>query len=565
MSSLLKRLEVGNAPKGHVWFNKDLLPTPVESRTWNVYHFLFFYFTTSLTPSSYNLGSTLVSMGLLYWHGIICAVVGSFFLSIILVFNSRAPAVYHLGFPTIVRAVAGMYGSYFFIFVRISVATIYFAVQTYFSANLMSVLLRCIFGHKWANLENTLSPNSGVNSKVLLSFFIVWLIQGPLMFLHPKHQRHIFTIKMFTTTAALFGVFGYCVRKAGGTLGTPESLAEGRVYGSDLAWGIISGINSIMGALCPILINTGDVVRYAKKPSDAAWIQSFAVLCSKVLITFLGCGTTSAAKVFLGKAFWNPWDLYDALLDYNWSPSMRVGIFFACLGMIIALVAVNLGTNCLPVGADLTGMAPRYVTIVRGQFLCWLICPLLFPWKIVSSGAAFLAFLGSYSVMLCPICAVMIYDYYIIKKGNLHIPSFYNPDKSSILWYQSRVGVNWRAMAAWIGGLGLTISGVSNSVKPGSIGDAAIKIYKLGFLLSFTSAFLFYGIICYFFPVKQPLPNNMDIKEVKFEQFSENDGYLDGETIFDIEGMNETSEYEVESTSSSSEKRGQILVHEREV
>lgn len=534
MKNYLEKFKLDSAAQqGHSWYNTDLLPTKSEDRTWTVYNYLFFYFTTSLTPSSYTLGATLVSMGLLWWHGLICAAVGSFFLSIILVVNSRASSKYHLGFPAIVRAPAGMYGSYLFIFVRVSVASIYFAVQTYFAGKLMSVMLRAIFGHKWVDIKNTFPTSAEITSSNLLAFFIVWIIQLPLIFMHPRIQRHLYTVKAITTTTTLFGVFGYCVRKAGG-LGTPESLASNRVYGSELGWGIVYGINSIMGALCPILINAGDVVRYARRTEDAAWVQSFAVLSSKVLITFLGCGTTSAAKVFLGQTFWNPWDLYDSLLDYHWTAGMRTAMVFACFGMILALVIVNIGTNCLPVGADTTGMFPKYMTIVRGQFLCWLVCPLFFPWKMISSGARFIAFLGSYSIMLCPIAAVMVYDYYFLRKGNFHILSFYNPDKQSMFWYGNKYGVNPRAIIAWITAVGSTISGVANSIDAGSIAIGATHVYQLGFLLSFSIAFVVYAILNYFFPVKKCLPEGYDLKTIKFEEFAKTDGLLEHETYQDI-------------------------------
>lgn len=534
MKNYLEKFKIDSAAQqGHSWYNADLLPTKSEDRTWTVYNYLFFYFTTSLTPSSYTLGATLVSMGLLWWHGLICAAVGSFFLSIILVINSRASSKYHLGFPAIVRAPAGMYGSYLFIFVRVSVASIYFAVQTYFAGKLMSVMLKGIFGHKWVDIENKFPESSEITSSNLLAFFIVWIIQLPLIFMHPKIQRHLYTVKAITTTTTLFGVFGYCVRKAGG-LGTPESLASNRVYGSDLGWGIVYGINSIMGALCPILINAGDVVRYARRTKDAAWVQSFAVLSSKVLITFLGCGTTSAAKVFLGKTFWNPWDLYDSLLDYHWTAGMRTAMVFSCFGMILALVIVNIGTNCLPVGADTTGMFPKYMTIVRGQFLCWLVCPLFFPWKMISSGARFIAFLGSYSIMLCPIAAVMVYDYYFVRKGNFHILSFYNPDNQSMFWYGNKYGVNPRAIISWIIAVGSTISGVANSINKGSISTGATHVYQLGFLLSFSIAFVVYALLNYFFPVQKCLPDGYDLKTINFEEFAETDGLLEHETYQDI-------------------------------
>lgn len=89
--------------------------------------------TTTFSPSSYNLGATLVSIGLLWWHGIIAAVIGSVILTFFLVLNSRGATKYHVGFPTFVRASAGLSGSKLFICVRAIVAIIYFATQTYYA------------------------------------------------------------------------------------------------------------------------------------------------------------------------------------------------------------------------------------------------------------------------------------------------------------------------------------------------------------------------------------------------------------------------------------------------
>lgn len=482
-----------------------------------------------------------------------CAIAGSFFLSIILVLNSRAPATYHLGFPTIVRATAGMYGSYFFILIRIAVAVIYFSIQTYFASNLMSVLLRCIFGHKWANMPNHLPSSAGVTSKGLLSFFLIWIIQFPMMLIHPRHQRHIYTIKFVTTLASLLGVLGYCSRKAGG-LGTPETLNSNRVYGEDLAWGIMSGINSIIGSLMPILVNTGDIVRYSRRPRDSSWIQSFGVLSSKVLITFFGAATTSAAREFLGTAFWNPWDLYNALLDYHWTASMRTGMFFASLSMVYALVAVNLGTNCLPVGADLTAALPSFISIRRGQVICWILAPVLVPWLLVSSGAKFVAFLGSYTTLLSPIAATMILDYFYVRKGNYHILSFYDNEKSSPFWYGSKFGVNWRAMVAWCCGVGLSISGISNTLDPGSVSQVAVKMYKLGFLISFSFSSVVFFLLNRFFPVPTVLPDGYDLKTTSFEELAKNDGYLEGESVEMITGDQKLEVFESVSSNSEIEK-----------
>lgn len=75
----------------------------------------------------------------------------------------------------------GMYGSYFFVFIRAIVCIIWYGIQTYYGANLLSVCFRCIFGSGWDNFANTLPAGADVTSKQLLAFFIVWLVEFPFV------------------------------------------------------------------------------------------------------------------------------------------------------------------------------------------------------------------------------------------------------------------------------------------------------------------------------------------------------------------------------------------------
>lgn len=84
-------------PEGAAYFNEDLLPTPPEKRTWKTVHYFSYYLTQTFSSGSYNLGATLISIGLQWWHGMIAAVIGSAILSIIVVLNSRGATRYHVG------------------------------------------------------------------------------------------------------------------------------------------------------------------------------------------------------------------------------------------------------------------------------------------------------------------------------------------------------------------------------------------------------------------------------------------------------------------------------------
>lgn len=75
----------------------------------------------------------------------------------------------------------GMYGSYFFVFIRAVVCIIWYGIQTYYAANLLSVCFRCVFGGSWHSWANALPAGADVTSKQLLSFFVIWLAEFPFV------------------------------------------------------------------------------------------------------------------------------------------------------------------------------------------------------------------------------------------------------------------------------------------------------------------------------------------------------------------------------------------------
>jgi NCS1 family nucleobase:cation symporter-1 len=110
----------------------------------------------TFSPSSYNLGASLVSIGLLWWHGMIAAVIGSAILTVLVVLNSRGAIKYFIGFPVYVRAAAGVRGASLYILVRAVVAIIYFATQTYYGGRITSVFMRDFW--KWIPQHSQSSP-----------------------------------------------------------------------------------------------------------------------------------------------------------------------------------------------------------------------------------------------------------------------------------------------------------------------------------------------------------------------------------------------------------------------
>ena len=83
------------------------------------------------------------------------------------------------------------------------------------------------------------------------------------------------------------------------------------------------------------------------------------------------------------------------LKQYPDNHGARFGIFLCAFSMALSYLAVNLATNSLPFGSDVSALFPRWMTIRRGQFICTILGIAIVPWKLLNNAAAFLTFLVS--------------------------------------------------------------------------------------------------------------------------------------------------------------------------
>ncbi|EUC29717.1 hypothetical protein COCCADRAFT_39964 [Bipolaris zeicola 26-R-13] len=524
------RVNDGHVPIGDErWSNKDLEPTPVEQRTWTWYSLPLYWFSNKFSLVGWNTGSSLVAVGLTWQTSFASACIGSLLAAIVVVLMARPGVKYHIGFPVLARSVMGIYGSYFFIFIRAIVCIIWYGIQTFYAGNLLSVMLRCIFGSSWETLPNTLSPGAAVTSRQLLTFFMAWLMEFPFMWVHPTRIHYVFTVKGIIMPVAAFAVFGWCMANGGGLnsmdLAHKTSTASSSI---PMGWSIMAGINTIFGALSPMLVNQPDLARYCKKPRDAGYLQGVSVFVSAIIVFFLGMASTTSMQSAYGVAYWNIWDLFDAILDHHFGAGARAAIFFASLAFYFGVFATNFGANSIPFGSDMTGLFPKWLTIRRGQILCALLGVVVQPWQLMANASAFLSFLGSYNIFMAPLCAVLIVDYFIVRKGNVHVPSCYDGRKTGLYWFWS--GINWCGVVAWILGTTMGIPGLIGQYQPQIISMAAQNMYRMGWILTFTVAATVY-YVTFLFIKPRVFPVGRESTSFEWEWLGNDgrEGFFEGE------------------------------------
>jgi NCS1 family nucleobase:cation symporter-1 len=123
------------------------------------------------------------------------------------------------------------------------------------------------------------------------------------------------------------------------------------------------------------------------------------------------------------------------------------------------------------------------------------------PWKIISSAASLLTFMASLAIFLAPISAIMAADFWIVKKGNIDIPSLYRRRGR----YRYHGGVNWRAAVAFLISIGPNLPGMAHAVTPGITIGTIDDIYDISFMWGFSSGFVLYCALNFFWPAAETL------------------------------------------------------------
>ncbi|KAL5340150.1 allantoin permease [Aspergillus crustosus] len=475
--------------------NEDLLPSPADRQTWTTLSFFTYWWSESWNVSTWSIGSSLISAGASVRDALLVVFFANLLSATVMVLNGFASSRYHIGYPVLSRVSFGIYGHYFVVILRSILGIIWGGVQMYFEGQFISICLRCIFPG-WSRLPNNIPESQHITTQTMVGFFLAFLFTVPFAFVHTSRIQHLFTVKSVVLPFAGLGIVIWAT-KANGGVGSSSLDAQAesaKTSTKAFAWAIVSQFNAVMGSNSALLVTIPDIARYSRTRNAQIWGQLIALPIGQTLCASFGVISTSAVLNMYGESFWNPYDLLNGILDHGYTSSARAGVFFAAASFAFATLGTSIACNFIPFAADVTCLLPRYLNIVRGQFLCLILAFAIVPWRIVTSATGFLNFLNGYSIFQGPVVAIMIIDYFIFRKGNMTIADMYTTSSSGLYYYFH--GVNLRAFAAFVIGFLLPLPGFIGSFSIGaSLNEAASNMYALGWELSFLIGGLTY-LLC---------------------------------------------------------------------
>src|SRR5205809_4260445 len=178
----------------------------------------------------------------------------------------------------------------------------------------------------------------------------------------------------------------------------------------------------MIGFWATLSLNIPDFSRYAVSQRDQVLGQALGLPMTMALYSFIGVAVTSATTIIYGETIWDPVDVLTRF-------SNPVILVVAMLALCIATFATNIAANVVSPANDFSHLSPRKISFRTGGLITGIIGVVMMPWKLVSDPTGYIfTWLVGYSALLGPIGGIMIADYYVWRRKQLHVAALYQED-----------------------------------------------------------------------------------------------------------------------------------------
>lgn len=365
----------------------------------------------------------------------------------------------------------------------------------------------------------------------MISFFIFWLVQFPLLLIPTHKLQYMFWVKTVVMPPIAIAMVSPTDRwpretaKDSGGVGFGQSrrlwrLLQPTLQSPRLRTGMALGVlprkplthhfskyhadieqTSVTGGYSTLAVNISDFSRFSKSPRAQIW-QLPVIPFFKTIIALFGIISASAAQQIWGKPYWTPLEIIATWQD---TPGGRAAAFFCALAWLIAQVSVNISANAVSFANDITAVFPKWFNIRRGTIFvafvgAWALC----PWIIVASGRAFLNFMSAYAIFMAPMAGILFTDYWLVKRRKYDVPALYDPRG---IYRYGKYGTNWRAVLAVFPVIIPVLPGLAAKVSPKTvtIDEGLQHLFSFNWLYGFFLSIFIYYFSNLFFPHKKTL------------------------------------------------------------
>jgi NCS1 family nucleobase:cation symporter-1 len=466
-------------------YNHDLAPVAVSKRTWNTWDYAALWVSMAHCIPTYTLASDMITNGLAWWQALAAILIGNLIVLAPILLNSHPGTKYGIPFPVFARAAYGTAGANLPALMRALVACGWFGINAWIGGHALQTFFASLWpsadgggGGGWSGLLGYSHPDWSHDpfpNTQWVSFALFWGLNVLVIFRGMDLLRRVerwaapFVLVM---TAILVG---WAISRSGG-LG--PILAHSSFTGSgSFASVFVPSLTATVAFWSTLSLNMPDFTRFGRSQREQAVGQVVALPSTMTVFAAMGITITSATAVIYGSPIWDPIQLGGMF-------GSRIIVAIAMFTVVVATLAVNIAANVVSPANDFANAFPRRIDFKRGGLITGVIGIAMMPWQLLANPKRYLnGWLNGYGAALGSIAAVLIIDYWVLRKRELDLRALYTTDGA----YRYRNGWNPAAVIATLAGAGIALAG--------AFVDALHPMYEWSWFVGFgVSAVLYLGL-----------------------------------------------------------------------
>jgi cytosine/uracil/thiamine/allantoin permease len=210
-------------------------------------------------------------------------------------------------------------------------------------------------------------------------------------------------------------------------------------------WQYIKWLTVMLGFWATMSLSISDITRYSPSQKAQKQGQFIGLPGTMMLYSFVAIFVTCASILIF----------QDVLIatDAPWDPTALLGKFespwvviVAQIFMIIATLSTNIAANVIAPSNAFSNLFPKKISFKMGGTITGILGIIICPWWLMNDIAGILILVSGF---LGPVLAIMLCDYYLIRKKQLKLVELYKSDGA----YSYAKGFNMNAMISLLIGI----------------------------------------------------------------------------------------------------------------
>ncbi len=409
--------------------NEDLAPE--KEQKWGWYSIFAFWMSDVHSVGGYVFAASVFALGLNGLQVFISLLAG---ISIVLVFaNLMGKPGQKAGvpFPVVARMSFGVFGANIPAVIRGIIAVVWYGIQTYLASSSFIILLLYFF----PSMESLANDSFlGLSYLGWVGFSSMWVLQAIVFMFGMDMIRKVIDWSGPAIYIAMFALCAYMINLAGWE-NISFNLGKETLVGSEAIIQMIIATALVAGYFAGPTLNFSDFSRYCTSYKDLKIGNLLGLPLNFIVFSLFSVVIVSASIPVFGEMIVDPVETVKRL------DSGLITVLGA-LTFIFATVGINIVANFVAPAFDFSNVSPQKISFKMGGFIAAFGSILLTPWNLFNNPEVIHYTVDVLAAMIGPLYGIIIVDYFIVKKGQIDVPSLYTESPQGQYWYKNGVNMN---------------------------------------------------------------------------------------------------------------------------